>query len=94
MGKLKIRSRPLTDTQRGIYEDKEKGGYWIGISAYRKYNAKLSKWIEKYRGDQPLQGARIQFVDYEGNIGRTIELAEYGKEIFDLITLKEGEWNK
>ena len=79
---------------RGIYEDKEKGGYWIGISAYRKYNAKLSKWIEKYRGDQPLQGARIQFVDYEGNIGRTIELAEYGKEIFDLITLKEGEWNK
>ena len=79
---------------RGIYEDQEKGGYWVGISAYRKYNAKLSKWIEKYRGDQPLKGARIQFIDYEGNIGDTIELAQYGKEIFDLLPFREGGWNK
>ena len=79
---------------RGICEDKQKGGYWVGISAYRKYNAKLSKWIEKYRGDQPLKGARIQFIDYEGNVGSTIELAEYGKEIFDLLPFKQGEWNK
>ena len=79
---------------RGIYEDDFEGGYWIGVSAYRKYNAKLSKWIEKYRGDQPLEGARIQFVDYEGKVGRTIELAQYGKEIFDLLPYKEGEWNK
>ncbi len=79
---------------RGVYEDQEKGGYWVGVSAYRKYNAKLSKWIEKYRGDQPLKGARIQFIDYEGNIKNTIELAEYGKEIFDLLPFKKGEWNK
>lgn len=78
---------------RGICEDEQKGGYWVGISAYRKYNAKLSKWIEKYRGDQPLKGARIQFVDYEGNIKDTIELAQYGQEIFDLLPLKQGKWN-
>ena len=79
---------------RGIYEDTQKGGYWIGISAYRKYNAKLSKWIEKYRGDQPLKGAEIQFVNYEGHIKDTIDLAQYGKEIFDLLPLRKGEWNK
>ncbi len=78
---------------RGIYEDNQKNGYWIGISAYRKYNAKLSKWIEKYRGDQPLEGARIQFVSYDGQIGDTIELSQYGKEIFDLLPFKEGRWN-
>ena len=79
---------------RGIYEDQKEKGYWIGVSAYRKYNAKLSRWIEKYRGDQPLKGARIQFVSYEGKIGRTIDLAQYGKEIFDLLPFKKGEWNK
>lgn len=79
---------------RGICEDQSEGGYWIGISAYRKYNAKTSKWIEHYRGDQPLKGARIQFVDYEGNIKNTVELAQYGKEIFDLLPLKKGAWNK
>jgi hypothetical protein len=79
---------------RGIYEDQKNKGYWIGVSAYRKYNAKLSKWIEKYRGDQPLKGARLQFVSYEGNVGDTIELAPYGKEIFDLLPFKKGEWNK
>ena len=78
---------------RGIYEDQKRGGYWVGVSAYRKYNAKLSKWIEKYRGDQPLKGARIQFVSYEGKIGNTIELSQYGKEIFDLLPYKKGKWN-
>lgn len=78
---------------RGIYEDQKEKGYWIGVSAYRKYNAKLSKWIEKYRGDQPLKGARIQFVSYEGEIGRTIDLAQYGKEIFDLLPCRKGVWN-
>jgi len=89
-GKFKI---ALDGYTRGIHEDKQKSGYWIGISAYRKYNAKLSKWIEKYRGDQPLKGARIQFVSYDGQIGNTIELSQYGKEIFDLLPYKNGKWN-
>lgn len=78
---------------RGICEEEGKG-YWVGISAYRKYNAKLSRWVEKYKGDQPLQGARIQFVDYKGKIGKTIELKDYGPEIFDLLPMRDGKWFK
>lgn len=78
---------------RGICEDQKRGGYWVGISAYRKYNAKLSKWIERYPGEHPLKGARIQFIDYEGNIKDTIDLTSYGKEIFDLLPFRQGKWN-
>jgi hypothetical protein len=78
---------------RGICDDKEDKGYWVGISAYRKYNAHLSRWIEKYRGEQPLKGARIQFVDYDGYIKRTIELSQYGEEIFDILPHRTGRWN-
>lgn len=50
--------------------------------------------MEQFAGDKPLKGARIQFIDYDGNIKNTIELAQYGQEIFDILPLRKGEWNK
>ena len=79
---------------RGICEDTKAKGYWVGISAYRKKRFHDGKWVRLYKKNKELNGARIQFVDYDGKIRKTIELEQYGEEIFDLIsTIDGGNYN-
>jgi hypothetical protein len=79
---------------RGICEEKGKG-YWVGISRYRKYSKTNHRWLIKTRKDIPeIQGAVIQFVDYDFKETFTIDLSQYGQEIFDLIPWKDGVWNE
>lgn len=79
---------------RGICEDLKEKGYWVGSSSYRKRRHHDGKFVRFDKGDVPLQGARIQFVNYKGKIGRTIELKDYGQEIFDLLPeLPGGKYN-
>lgn len=57
---------------RGLVEDREKGGYWVGLSYHRKFSTNI-------------KGAMIQFVSYEMVPEKPIDLSQYGKEVYDLI---------
>ena len=94
IGPNRIQRVELDGYTRGICEDPARKGYWVGISAYRKYSKTKNKWVEQYKGDAPLKGARIQFVDYDNKTRRTIDLAKYGiMEIFDIVPCLNGRWN-
>jgi len=64
---------------RGLYEDKKRGGYWVGLSYHRVFSHKL-------------KGATLQFVSYDMKLEETIDLSLTGKEIFDIIPFKKGAW--
>ena len=64
---------------RGLVEDKEKGGYWVGLS----YHRKLSTSVDC---------AMLQFVSYDMELGECLTLKDY-KEIYDLLPFKEGRYN-
>jgi hypothetical protein len=77
---------------RGICEDKSKGGYWVGISAYRKFSKTQNKWVSICREDIPKQEcASIQFITYDGELKENISI-NTAKEIFEIIPFKEGNW--
>lgn len=79
---------------RGICEDPARKGYWVGVSAYRKYSKTQNKWVEIHRGNKPLGGARIQFIGNDYTVKRTIDLAKHGiKEVFDILPCLNGRWN-
>jgi hypothetical protein len=79
---------------RGICEDPARKGFWVGISAYRKFSKTQNKWIELHKDNIPLEGARLQFVSYKNEVKQTIDLAPFGiKEIFDILPFKTGKWN-
>jgi len=65
---------------RGLYEDKQRGGYWVGLSYHRVFSYKL-------------KGAALQFVNYDMQVKETLDLSSIGKEIFDLLPFKGGKWN-
>jgi hypothetical protein len=78
---------------RGICEDPARKGFWVGISAYRKYSKTQNRWVEQYKGDTPLKGAKIQFVNQNNEVKDTIDLAKYGiMEIFDILPCLDGQW--
>jgi hypothetical protein len=64
---------------RGLYEDKKRGGYWVGLSYHRVFSHKL-------------KGATLQFVSYDMKLEETIDLSSIGKEVFDIIPFKKGVW--
>ena len=64
---------------RGLLEDKQRGGYWVGVSYHRVFSHKL-------------KGATLQFVSYDMKVKKTFDLSSIGKEIFDIIPYKQGRW--
>lgn len=70
----------LNGFTRGICEDKEKGGYWVGLS----YHRKLSSTIP---------GAMLQFVTYDMTTETPINLSSHAKEIYDIIPYIQGRYN-
>lgn len=64
---------------RGLYEDKKRRGYWVGLSHHRIFSHQL-------------KGATLQFVSYDMKLEETIDLSSIGKEIFDIIPFKKGVW--
>ena len=64
---------------RGLYEDKKRGGYWVGLSHHRIFSYQL-------------KGATLQFVSYDMKLKKTVDLSSIGKEIFDIIPFKKGVW--
>lgn len=65
---------------RGLCEDKKRKGYWVGLSQHRKLNTGL-------------KGAAIQFVSYDMQVEKYIDLSSLGKEVFDILPYKEGRYN-
>lgn len=63
---------------RGLLEDKQRGGYWVGLSYHRVFSYKL-------------KGAALQFVSYDMKIEETIDLSSVGKEIYDIIPFKNNK---
>jgi hypothetical protein len=63
---------------RGLYEDKQRGGYWVGLSYHRVFSYKL-------------KGAALQFVDYDMQVKETLDLSSIGKEIYDIIPFKNNK---
>lgn len=72
-------SAKLKGFTRGLVEDKEKGGYWVGLSYHRKFSTAV-------------QHATLQFVDHEMNLGEELIIPEF-KEIYDLLPFKPGRYN-
>jgi hypothetical protein len=62
---------------RGLCEDTERGGYWVGSSYHRVFSSLIP-------------GAVIQFVNYNMEVEETIDLSKLGLEIYDIIPYKEG----
>jgi hypothetical protein len=60
---------------RGLCEDTDRGGYWVGLSYHRVFS-------------DILPGAGLEFVDYNMNVIEYIDLSHIGKEIYDVIPYK------
>ena len=65
---------------RGLCEDKERGGYWVGLSYHRVFC-------------NTLKGATLQFISYDMKVENSIDLSKYGKEIYDIIPFKTGRYH-
>jgi hypothetical protein len=81
----------LNGYTRGVLEDKELGGYWIGTSAHRKKD-RLGNWktFEKNNEEDDKwkqSGMGIHFVNYNGDLKESIDLSNHGKEIYDLLPI-------
>lgn len=70
----------LNGFTRGLVEDKQKGGYWVGLSYHRKFSTTV-------------QGAMIQFVSYDMGLEDPIDLSHLGKEIYDIIPYQQGRYH-
>lgn len=65
---------------RGLVEDKNRGGYWVGLSYHRVFS-------------DLLPGAGIEFVNYDMQVEQYIDLQEIGLEIYDILEFKKGAWS-
>jgi hypothetical protein len=64
---------------RGLYEDKQRGGYWVGLSYHRVFSYKL-------------KGIALQFINYDMQPKETLDLSSIGKEIYEILPFKKGIW--
>jgi hypothetical protein len=71
------KSAKLNGFTRGLCEDKEKGGYWVGLSYHRKFNTDI-------------KGAGIHFVSYDMKLGEYVDLEKVGKEVYDIVPFIKG----